>query len=278
MNCSAFATQLAESELFGHVSGAFSGANRDKQGLVDMANQGTLFLDEVGELSPELQPKLLRLLQFGTYYPVGSESEKRVDVRVISATNRTLVQSNDHAPVIPGLRRDLLYRLNTVHLHIPPLRERCEDIPLILHEETQRRTSKLPPLTEEAQRKLAAYQFPGNVRELQSFADKLVLYTEHHAGTISAVSAEMLDNLLYPSGRNGCADVDPMGSLLPDFERGVSRRRAGMSFSLESYLQEVERRIIAQTLDDFAGNVSQTARALGLSRQGLKNKIRRHNL
>lgn len=139
INCSAFSSQLVESELFGHEAGSFTGANTSRAGFLKQADGGTLFLDEVGDLPLEIQPKMLRFLQFGTFYPIGSEKEHRVDLRIISATNRPLAPATTTQKTRSSLRRDVLYRLNVLHLHVPPLRERAGDIPLILRKLAERR-------------------------------------------------------------------------------------------------------------------------------------------
>jgi transcriptional regulator with GAF, ATPase, and Fis domain len=175
VNCASVPRELFESEFFGHVKGAFSGALRDRQGRFALADGGTLFLDEVGEIPPPLQGKLLRVLQEGTFEPVGDDRTRRVNVRLIAATNRPL-----EAEIEAGnFRRDLYYRLSVLPIHVPPLRQRREDIlPMarrFLHATAQRLNLPARPLSPEYERTLLAYDFPGNVRELQNIIERDLL-------------------------------------------------------------------------------------------------------
>jgi DNA-binding NtrC family response regulator len=176
MNCAGVPDTLLESELFGHVRGSFTGAYRDRPGLLDAAHGGTMFMDEVGEMSMRMQALLLRFLETGEIQRVGSERRDRhVDVRVIAATNRNLLERIAAAE----FREDLYYRLNVIHLTIPPLRERREDIPLLLKHFLQtfaeRRGLEPPTLSEEAMATLMAYDWPGNVRELKNAIERLLV-------------------------------------------------------------------------------------------------------
>ena len=169
VNCAGLAETLLESELFGHVKGSFTGAYRDKLGKLELADGGTIFLDEVGEMTPRMQALLLRFLESGEVQPVGGESiHRRVDARVIAATNRDLEKMTRAGT----FREDLLYRIRVVHLHVPPLRERTDDIrPLLTHF-----LAKIDPtigLSEDAWRVLEAYHWPGNIRELQNVVEQL---------------------------------------------------------------------------------------------------------
>lgn len=278
INCAAFAAHLVESELFGHRSGAFTGAEREKPGLVDVADQGTLFLDEIGDLPLDIQAKVLRLLQFGTFYPVGSEKEHEVDLRVISATNRPLEDGTIHSLARNGLREDLLYRLNTVHLHIPPLRDRPEDIPVIFERIAERRGAKSLALSPEARHVLCAYSFPGNVRELEHLVDRLFHHSDIHGDSDHPVSASVMEELLQHDPISGCADVQSAAGRTPLSMNQWASPRDGVAFSLPRYVERIEQTLISQALDEHDGNLSRTARALGLSRQGLKNKMRRYGL
>jgi transcriptional regulator with PAS, ATPase and Fis domain len=176
INCAGLPDSLLESELFGHVRGSFTGAYRDKPGLLELANNGTIFMDEVGEMSLRMQALLLRFLESGEIQRVGSERpQARVNVRVIAATNRNLTEriaSKD-------FREDLYYRLNVIHLTIPPLRERREDVPLLLDHfiahYSRRHSVPTPSLTPDALNHLIGYSWPGNVRELKNFVERLVL-------------------------------------------------------------------------------------------------------
>ena len=169
VNCAGVTETLLESELFGHVKGSFTGAYRDKIGKLRLAHRGTLFLDEVGEMSLRMQALLLRFLENGEIQAVGSDAvQAKADVRVIAATNRNLSEMVSSGE----FREDLLYRLRVIHLHVPPLRERCEDIrPLAMH--FFARSGHLITLTEEAWDVLARYRWPGNVRELQNVVEQM---------------------------------------------------------------------------------------------------------
>jgi len=176
VNCAALTETLLETELFGHVRGSFTGAYRDRLGAFEQANRGTVFMDEVGETSPRMQGLLLRFLETGEIQRVGSDQiQNRVDVRVIAATNRVLVESVANKT----FREDLYYRLNVIHLRVPPLRERAEDIPVLLRfflEQFSRQYQvDLPTLSQEALQTLADHHWPGNVRELKNVVERLVV-------------------------------------------------------------------------------------------------------
>jgi transcriptional regulator with GAF, ATPase, and Fis domain len=170
VNCAGFSDTLLESELFGHVKGSFTGAYRDKVGKLQLAHKGTIFLDEVGEMSPRMQSLLLRALEQGEIQPVGSDRlPTKVDVRIIAATNRDLRQMVKQ----DAFRKDLLYRLNVVQVYVPPLRDRSEDIPLLVEHLSGRMGRRLR-FTDEAMQKMQAYYWPGNVRELQNVIEHVV--------------------------------------------------------------------------------------------------------
>ena len=176
VNCAAMTESLLESELFGHVRGAFTGAMRDRSGLLEQANRGTIFMDEVGETTPRMQGLLLRFLETGEIQRVGADRmETRVNVRVIAATNRNLVD----AVAAKAFRDDLYYRLNVIQLHLPPLRERAEDVPeLLTHFLTvfsRQYQMPLPVISDVAMDALTSYAWPGNVRELKNVAERLVV-------------------------------------------------------------------------------------------------------
>ena len=174
VNCAGVTETLLESELFGHVKGSFTGAYRDKVGRLQLADKGTIFLDEVGEMSPRMQALLLRFLENGEIHPVGSDTSlARVDVRVIAATNRNL----DEMVSSGAFRLDLLYRIRVAHLHIPPLRERREDIPLLVRHFVSKLGQDLR-FSEDAMKALQRYNWPGNIRELQSLVEHAVLMSD----------------------------------------------------------------------------------------------------
>jgi DNA-binding NtrC family response regulator len=180
LNCASFSETLLESELFGHVKGSFTGAYRDKVGKLQQAHRGTIFLDEIAEMTLRMQAMLLRFLENGEVHPVGSDAPvSRVDVRVISATNRDLVGMIDRGE----FREDLLYRIKVTHLHVPSLRQRRDDIrPLVEH--TIGRTGKAVTVSDEAMRLLEAYPWPGNVRELQNVVEQLVALVDGDSITV----------------------------------------------------------------------------------------------
>ena len=256
-NCSVFNDNLLESELFGHVKGAFTGAIADKKGLFEVADGGTLFLDEVGDMSPALQVKVLRVLQEGTFIPVGGTQPKKVDVRVISATNRPLEDL-----VRKGtFREDLYYRLNVFNIHLPPLRERREDIPLLARHflelyctENGLPTKSLDPEVLDA---FAIYDWPGNVRELENEMERLVV--------IARDLPRIAFDHLSPRIRQAAA------------ERKNHRGRR-LEGKLSDALQELERAMLAEGLERNNWNKSRTARQLGISRANLVAKVKKYGL
>jgi transcriptional regulator with GAF, ATPase, and Fis domain len=216
VNCASVPRELFESEFFGHVKGAFSGALRDRQGRFALADGGTLFLDEVGEIPLPLQGKLLRVLQEGTFEPVGDDRTRQVNVRVIAATNRPLEAEVDTG----SFRRDLFYRLSVLPIHVPPLRQRREDIlPLarrFLHATAQRLNLPARPLSPEYERTLLAYDFPGNVRELSNIIERdLVLRRDEGRGPLREVGGPLAAAAAGdapPSSQHATRDVSPASS------------------------------------------------------------------
>jgi len=247
VNAGGLAEGVFESELFGHVKGAFTDARADRVGYFELADGGTLFLDEIGNVRPAQQAKLLRVLQTGELQRVGSSRTKQVDVRVLAATNIDIARE-----VREGrFREDLLYRLNTVEIHLPALRERPEDIPALashfLARATRRYGKHLTGFTPEALRALTAHVWPGNVRELEHAVERAVL--------------------LAPDG----PIVDARDLLLRAAPEGSSRLE-------EMTLDEVERHLIRRALERSEGNVSRAADALGLSRSALYRRLQQHGL
>jgi two-component system, NtrC family, response regulator HupR/HoxA len=249
VNCGAIPKELVESEFFGHVRGAFTGATQEKKGYFEMANQGTIFLDEIGEAPPELQVKLLRVIQESEIMPVGYHQPKKVDVRIIASTNRDLkseVTAN-------RFRQDLFYRINVFSVTIPPLRERKKDIlPLadFFLEQFSRKLSRRPGcFSGDTRALLLAYSWPGNVRELQNEIERLVLLSE--AG--KEISPELLSDHIRQRHRP---------SLISDGD-------------LKSAVRDLEEEMIKDALVRFSQNKSRTARALGISRQSLLEKLHR---
>jgi two-component system response regulator HupR/HoxA len=253
-NCSAFNDNLLESELFGHVKGSFTGAIRDKKGLFEMADKGTFFLDEIGDTSPTMQVKLLRVLQEGTFLPVGAIEPRRVNVRIIAATNKNLKDM-----VEQGLfREDLYYRLNVINISVPPLRERKEDIPF-LAEFFLDRTAELHGkklLTKRGLEKLYDYAWPGNVRELQNEIERVVVL----AGPETKITAEMLSPKIL--------EVADTGKV----------QGARLHGKLKDALEDLERDLIREGLRRTGWNKSKLAKELGISRAGLIMKVEKYGL
>jgi DNA-binding NtrC family response regulator len=293
VNAGAFPEHLIESELFGHVRGAFTGAERDRRGLFEQASGGTLFLDEVAEMAPHLQVRLLRVLESGEVRPVGGAETRQVDVRVIAATNQDPL-----AAVRRGrLREDLFYRLNVFHLVLPPLRERREDIPLLAAYFVERKSRELGKevthFTPDAQRALMRYEYPGNVRELQNAIERAVILADGDAITLENLPPGMSGNAYLlgtgtSSGRSEPweAGEDGADAVLGPDGGGEAERvvvvDGGPGFDI-GYpatwsLAEVERAHIERVLADLDGNVSLAARRLGISRTTLWRKMKHHEL
>ena len=216
LNCAAIPTGLLESELFGHERGAFTGAVTQKIGRLELADQGTLFLDEVGDIPLELQPKLLRVLQDGEFERVGSTQTKKVDVRLVAATNRDLNRMIEDRQ----FRNDLYYRLNVFPIRVPPLRERPEDIPLLVQYFTQKYASRMQKRIESipaaAMRKLTHWHWPGNVRELQNLVERAVIMTRLSTLAISAPELANSGGNLGPAKVNNFDEQDRIVRILKE--------------------------------------------------------------
>jgi len=247
INCAALQENLLESELFGHEKGAFTGAVAAKPGLVEVAEGGTLFIDEIGEMAPGLQAKLLRVLEDGHYRRVGGTEEMNADVRVIAATHRDLAEEIKNG----RFREDLFYRLNVVSIFLPPLRERREDIPeLVEHFMTTRQIGPLRSRVDaEAMKALLAYAWPGNVRELANVLERAQILAENHVIT----REDLPENIL--------------ASAATPYQGGNPR-----------HLEEVERRHVQTVLQDEKGNKVHAARVLGISRRSLYRLIEKYQL
>lgn len=260
-NCAAFSESLLESELFGHVRGAFTGAIRDREGLFQAADSGTLFLDEIGEMALPLQAKLLRVLQDGTFIPVGENRTRKADVRVLAATNRTLIDLVKEGK----FREDLYYRLNVVNIAIPPLRERQADIPLLcehfLADIAGRTNSAAKTISAQALQILCDYGWPGNVRQLQNEMER--------AWILGGESREIGAVLLSPEVRRG--------SMCNSSER-IPIVPGAHHAQLKDAVQELEKQMIKETLERLGGNKSEAARELGISRSNLIGKVQGYGL
>jgi two-component system response regulator HydG len=252
VNCAALAETLLESELFGHEKGAFSGADRRREGKFVQADGGTLFLDEIGETSQAMQVKLLRVLQEQELQRVGGEDTINIDVRVIAATNRNL----EEEVAAGNFREDLYYRLNVVMLTVPPLRQRSEDIPALVEyfvEKFARKNRRIvDAITSECMELLCIYPWPGNVRELENAIERGVILMRGEE-----LTEKSLPLSLQKYKQNNCE---------PPLER-----------ELPSSLYEAEKMIILQTLEETEGNKSEAARRLGISRKTLQNKLQKYD-
>jgi len=253
VNCGAIPENLLESELFGHVKGAFTGASRSHRGLFAEANQGTLFLDEIAELAPSLQVKLLRAIQEEEVRPVGDTKSQRIDVRVLAATARDL-----DAEISAGrFREDLFYRLNVVRLEVPPLRDRHEDIPLLVDHFLSRFRQTLGKpvrrVSEEALERLVAYSWPGNVRELENVIERSVILTDGDAIEISALPATLA--------------APPAVSVQHDQDFGMKRAR-----------HRFEADLIRRALEETGGNRTHAAKLLEISHRALLYKIKDYGI
>lgn len=243
INCSAFSRELLEGELFGHKAGAFTGASRDKKGLVETAEGGTLFLDEIGELNADLQAKLLRFLENGEFIKVGDSKVSKADVRIVAATNRNLQEE----VVQHHFREDLYYRLNVVSIIIPPLRQRQEDIPLLadyfLQQFNLKEHRSFSPLSAEVKQMLGQYNWPGNIRELKNVLSRAMIL----------------------------ADGDTLLVELFPYELQQQQHRSGALS-----LSEVERRHILKILESTGGNKTKTAQLLGIGLATLYRKMQEY--
>jgi two-component system response regulator AtoC len=252
VNCPAIPGTLLESELFGYEKGAFTGAYGVKPGRVEMAHRGTLFLDEISELDMSLQSKLLQLLQDGQFCRIGAQEDKKVEVRVVCATNRKL----EHEIENGTFRSDLFYRINVVNLHLPPLRERAGDIPdlvaYFLEYHNRKYNCRAKPLSSEMMAVLRKYHWPGNIRELENLVKRYVIL-----GNEDVISADLAPRT--PDFFNTEIPVDGQISL-----KKVTRQA----------VRELERKIILKVLQNHHWNRKQAARALSISYRALLYKIR----
>ena len=257
VHCAALATNLLESELFGHERGAFTGAVERRQGRFELADGGTLFLDEIGEIDPQVQVKVLRVLEERQYERVGGQKTISTDVRLIAASNRDLGELVKEGK----FRDDLYYRLNVVTIHLPPLRERIEDIPLLVNHfltEYARENNRPPKeLTQDAMNALLAYSWPGNVRELRNYIERAVVLSKGEKITLRELPQAVRDQLTF--GTNG--------TLLP--------ARTGKS---DLTIEEAEKQMVIRALKETNGNRTEAAKRLGISRRTLHRKLHVYQL
>ncbi|MBL6990142.1 MAG: sigma 54-interacting transcriptional regulator [Bacteriovoracaceae bacterium] len=258
LNCSAFNDNLLDSELFGHIKGAFTGAVKDKKGLFEMADGGTLFLDEIGDTSLSMQVKLLRVLQEGTYLPVGATSQKKADVRIIAATNKNIKEM-----MVRGeFREDLFYRINVINVKIPALREREGDIHLLMDHFLQKRCAESGIAVKTVSRKVTEmmlnYPWPGNVRELENEIERLVVLS----GDSKSILPEHVSPRIVDFGQSSV----------------VANRGINTSGNLKKALEELEIIMIREGLRRCDFNKSKLAKELGISRASLIMKVEKYGL
>jgi DNA-binding NtrC family response regulator len=267
VNCGAFTETLLESELFGHMKGAFTGAVATKTGLLEVADKGTFFLDEIGEMSLQLQVKLLRVLEEHEYKPVGSTKTHRCDVRFIAATNRDLAEEVKKGT----FREDLYYRLNVIALRIPPLRERKEDVPLLaghfLARFAERIGRRIDGFSQQAIEWLVSYDWPGNIRDLENTIQRAVTMSD---GEIIEV-ADLVDDFHESRYAQNVESASAARS-----EAGIVVPASGVN--LEDELQKVEIEYIRQALRQANGHLTNTAKLLGISFRSLRYKIEKYGL
>jgi DNA-binding NtrC family response regulator len=263
VNCAALAEHLLESELFGHVKGAFTGAHSDRQGRFELADGGTLFLDELALMSIPLQGKLLRVLQEREFQPVGSTQTVKVDVRIIGATNKDLERLLEEK----AFREDLYYRLNVVEIHLPPLRERKEDIPPLLEHciaNFNRELGKnIQGISDEGLKLLTGYDWPGNVRELENVIERAMVLGKSEVLDIDNLPSQIM------RPRPG---VDPAQDLYDSLELPSD------GLLLTDTVEEIEKRLIKQALEKTNGNKTKAAGLLGVTRKIMRYKTEKYGL
>jgi two-component system response regulator HydG len=254
VNCAGLTETLLESELFGHVKGAFTGANADRKGLFEIADQGTLFLDEIGDMPLSMQAKLLRVLEDGMVIPVGSSKPTAVDVRIISATNHSLSSLIEQSK----FREDLYFRIKGVNVSLPPLRERREDVPLLvehfLREAAEETGSQVRGVTEPAMQILAAHDWPGNIRQLKNTIRTMVVMCDRENLDVRDIPPDIARRRQLPGDSTAPANL------------------AGVS------LNELEKQAIVDTLAKTEGNREKAAKILGIGERTLYRKIKEYNL
>jgi len=263
VNCGALPETLLESELFGHIKGSFTGAIKDRIGRYELADKGTILLDEIDAFTPNLQVKLLRLLQSGEFERVGESHTIKVDARVIASTNQDLSKAIEKGT----FREDLFYRLNVIPIHIPPLRERRDDIPLLvehfLKNCNQRNNGKraVTAVSGDAMKTLLKYEWPGNIRELENVIERAIILSKGH----DIITRQDLPELLQESGR--AASGDNINT--------INNQKEGF---LKEVLKHPEKQIIQNSLEEASWNRKQAAANLGINRSTLYNKMKKYGL
>ncbi|UCE78665.1 MAG: sigma-54-dependent Fis family transcriptional regulator [Nitrospiraceae bacterium] len=253
INCATFPEGLLESELFGHMKGAFTGAVYNKAGLCEAADGGSIFLDEIGEMPLSLQAKLLRVLENGTFRRVGGTSDITVDIRIIAATNKDMATA-----VSTGtFREDLFYRLNVVPINIPPLRDRKEDIPLLIEHFLNKFSANSKAFSHDAMRALINYPWKGNVRELENLIERILLLSDQESISLDDIPQEILT-------------ADYPATNLPDIgDEGIN---------LEKIIEEIEKDYLVTALEKGKGIKTEAARLLGLSFRSFRHRLQKYNI
>jgi two-component system, NtrC family, response regulator PilR len=264
INCGAFPETLLESELFGYMKGAFTGANENRRGLFQAAHGGTLFMDEIGNMSVTMQVKLYRVLQEGKVRPIGSTEESDVDVRVIAATNKDLEKEIAEE----RFREDLYYRLSVIPIHLPPLRERREDIPLLAREFLERFSKSMSKNTDgiepEAMRLLEVYDWPGNVRELENTIERAVALESKHKVSTEALPERIRTHF---QGTVSLGPHNGNGAMLP--QEGLN---------LEEHIQQIERSYLLAALERSGGIRTQAAELLKMSYRSFRHYAKKYGV
>jgi len=253
INCASFPEGLLESEIFGHMKGAFTGAVQNKLGLFEVADEGTLFLDEIAEMAASLQSKLLRAIETSTFRRVGGTADIKVNVRIIAATNKDLKKECDSG----RFREDLFFRLDVIPLHLPPLRERKEDIPLLVEHFLRKYSEKSRQISGSAMSLLVNCPWKGNVRELENIIERVLLFTDTEVITATDLPAE----LALPSEK-------PAG--LPAVEQG--------GIDVEDVLRKLERKYLLEALTLAGGKKTEAAKLLNLSFRSFRHKLSKHGI
>ncbi|MCL4221458.1 MAG: sigma-54 dependent transcriptional regulator [Phycisphaerales bacterium] len=262
-NCAGQSESLLEDQLFGHVKGAYTGAEKDREGVFEYASGGTLFLDEIGDMPVSMQAKLLRVLESGEVVRLGSNEPRKIDVRFVSATNRDLREMVGQG----GFREDLFFRINGSHVHLPPLRERRDDIPRIVRHAIGKFAAQMapdvppPPISDTAMLRLTGYAWPGNVRQLLNVTQNMVIAA---LGESENPSRARIDVRHIPP--------EVLESASEEGGEGLSGSLAGSS------LEQLEKRAIRETLQMTGGNREQTAKLLGIGERTLYRKLREYGL